>query len=165
MMGKVLVSCSLPTLLSCARMPTNLEQLLLLHRGRSGLKYKWEELTYKVSVMVWCKSKMIPRAGLTGWRWVGCRGRVLEIGSQGETREQGLGKENRRKRGDKKNNFTHFAIFLKALLVHQQLLDIPQFEYMVLNPFRLLDVLFFKSKQNRASAPKLEGFERHVSIP
>lgn len=96
---------------------------------------------------------------------MGCRGRVLEIGSQGETREQGLGKENRRKRWDKKNNFTHFTIFLKALLVHQQLLDIPQFEYMVLNPFRLLDVLFFKRKQNSASAPKLEGFERHGSIP
>lgn len=76
MMGKVLVSCSLPTLLSCARMPTNLEQLLLLHRGRSGLKYKWEELTYKVSVMVWCKSKMIP---------LGRSERVEMGGMQGES--------------------------------------------------------------------------------
>lgn len=66
MMGKVSVSYPLPTLLSCARTPANLEQLLLLHDQRSGLRWKWEGLRYKGSLKVWCKSNMTLKAGLRG---------------------------------------------------------------------------------------------------
>lgn len=68
-------SCSvlfLPALLSCARMPANLEQLLLLRHQRSGLKCKREGLICKLPLMVWCKSTVILRTGSERVRRGGC---------------------------------------------------------------------------------------------